>query len=235
MSVCEFFMENVTADEIKGKSVLEVGSRYVNGSVRPFINCLAPSEYVGADIESGKYVDVILPAEGLVEYFGEERFDVLIASEFLEHVRDWRRVVNNMKSVLKREGLLFITTRSRGFPFHAYPYDYWRFELADMRAIFSDFEIKSLRVDLMAPGVFFKGVKSATATLVDLATIEPYSMLICRRTMSIPELSDMSFSVKIRVSARAFVVKMGQKVLKTFDSTWNPEDAENASDCSHLP
>ena len=217
ISVLEFFMENVTADEIKGKRVLEVGSRYVNGSVRPFINCLGPSEYLGVDIESGKYVDIILPAEALVEYFGEENFDVLIASEFLEHVRDWRAVVYNLKSVLMRGGLLFLTTRSYGYPFHAYPYDYWRFELADIRAIFSDFEITSLKADSYAPGVFLKGTRSGMTTAVNLAPIELYSMLLCRRTASIPELSDMRYSVKIRASVRGFVRWAGKKVLK-FDA-----------------
>jgi len=88
---------------------------------------------VGVDIEPGKFVDVVLPAERLVEHFGPESFDVVIATELLEHVQDWRLVVNNMKAVLRRGGYIYITTRSYGFPFHAYPYDFWRYEVEDLK------------------------------------------------------------------------------------------------------
>ena len=54
-----------------------------------------------------KYVDVVVPAEELVKYFGAESFDVVIATELLEHVKDWRLVVNNMKQVLKPKGYIY--------------------------------------------------------------------------------------------------------------------------------
>ena len=84
-------MEHAKPEEFRGKKVLEVGSKYVNGSVRPLIkNFFSPKEYVGVDIEPGRFVDIVLPAEKLVDYFGEESFDVVIATELLEHVGDWR-------------------------------------------------------------------------------------------------------------------------------------------------
>jgi len=49
-----------------------------------------------------------------------------------------------MKAVLKPGGFIYITTRSRGFPYHAYPHDYWRYEIEDMEKIFGDFEIIAL-------------------------------------------------------------------------------------------
>ena len=67
---------------------------------------MKPKEYIGIDIEPGKLVDIILPAERLVEYFGKEKIEVVISTELLEHVRDWRLVVNNMKRVLKRDGYI---------------------------------------------------------------------------------------------------------------------------------
>ncbi|MEZ0346221.1 MAG: methyltransferase domain-containing protein [Infirmifilum sp.] len=60
-----------------------------------------PREYVGVGIEPGLFVDVLAPAEGLVERFGEDSFDVVISTELLEHVREWRLAVSNMKRVLK--------------------------------------------------------------------------------------------------------------------------------------
>jgi len=37
VAVIEFFVESVEREEFEGKRVLEVGSKYVNGSVRPLI------------------------------------------------------------------------------------------------------------------------------------------------------------------------------------------------------
>jgi hypothetical protein len=45
VSVFDFFINEARKEEFEGKSVLEVGSRYVNGSVRPMIvNFLQPSQ-----------------------------------------------------------------------------------------------------------------------------------------------------------------------------------------------
>ncbi|MDT7885849.1 MAG: hypothetical protein RQ968_00530 [Thermoproteota archaeon] len=54
IAVIEFFIDNIKPAEFNGKRVLEVGSRYVNGSVRPLIeHFCSPREYVGVDIEAG--------------------------------------------------------------------------------------------------------------------------------------------------------------------------------------
>jgi SAM-dependent methyltransferase len=105
--VIEFFIEGVEKEEFEDKKVLEVGSKYINGSVRSLIERFcSPKEYVGVDIEPGKFVDLVLAAERLVEYFGPESFDVVIATEMLEHVQDWRLVVSNLKGVVKRGGYI---------------------------------------------------------------------------------------------------------------------------------
>jgi SAM-dependent methyltransferase len=123
VAVLDFFVRSVDCGEFAGKRVLEIGSKFVNGSVRPLIERFCrPREYVGVDIEAGKYVDVVLPAGMLVEHFGLESFNAVISTEVLEHVFDWRTVVNNMKAVLKPGGLIYITTCSRGYPYHAYPH-----------------------------------------------------------------------------------------------------------------
>ena len=108
IAVLEFFLENIQKEEFNNKRVLEVGSKYVNGSVGPLIERFCePREYIGIDIEPRKYVDLILPAEKLLDHFGAESFDVVISTELLEHVRNWRIVINNMKGVLKRGGYIY--------------------------------------------------------------------------------------------------------------------------------
>lgn len=201
VAVIEFFVHNIRIEEFNGKSVLEVGSKYVNGSVRPLIEKFtSPKEYIGVDIEPGKYVDIILPAEKLVKYFGEETFDVVISTELLEHVKDWRLVVNNMKRILKLGGCIYITTRSYGFSYHGYPYDYWRYEAEDMHKIFSDFEILVLEKDPLAPGVFLKARKPTDYKPNSLQDTTLYSMILGKRTASIPEIMDMPLLRRLKLS-----------------------------------
>jgi len=185
--VIEFFIENVQEEEFKGKRILEVGSKYVNGSVRPLIEkFLMPKEYTGVDIEEGKFVDIILNAENLVNYFGKETFDVVISTEMLEHVSNWRNVINNLKEVLKPGGYLYLTTCSKGFPYHSHPYDFWRYEVEDMKEIFKDFEIIKLEKNHEAFGVFIKARKPESYTgPIDLSEISLYSILLGKRTKEI--------------------------------------------------
>jgi len=81
-------------------------------------------------------VNVICDAEHLVEHFGSDAFDVIVSTEMLEHTRNWREVVTNLKRVTKPNGIIVLTTRSPGFPLHGYPYDFWRYDQSDMRVIF---------------------------------------------------------------------------------------------------
>src|SRR2546426_6948724 len=111
----EFAASRLSAEEVNDRDVLEVGSRDVNGSVRTVIEALGPASYLGVDIEEGPGVDVLCDATNLVSRFGQERFDVVISTELLEHVCDWRSVIGEMKSVLRTGGVLLITTRSKGF------------------------------------------------------------------------------------------------------------------------
>jgi len=193
-------MRTVNCEEFNGKRVLEVGSKFVNGSVRPLIERFCqPKEYIGVDIEPGRYVDVILPAEKLIEYFGIESFDVVISTEVMEHVFDWRLIINNIKSVLKRGGFIYLTTRSRGFPYHAALHDYWRYEPSDMVRIFRDFKIVRLEVDWEYPGVFLKAKKPINWIPTDLNNIALYSMMLGKRTKELVTLSDAPFTRKISI------------------------------------
>lgn len=194
-AVLEFFIESIKAEEFNEKRILEVGSKYVNGSVRPLIEgFFSPQEYIGVDIESGKFVDLILPAEKILDHFGPESFDVVISTELLEHIVDWRFVVNNMKMILKRTGYIYITTRSRGFLYHGFPWDFWRYAVEGMGRIFMDFEVIAQKKDHQAPGVFLKARKPENYVPADLSDIALYSMVLGRRTRDIPNIEDMPFS-----------------------------------------
>jgi SAM-dependent methyltransferase len=110
----EFGIRSLTAHDVRGRTVLEVASRDVNGSLRGHVEGLAPASYLGVDIAAGPGVDEICPVDCLIDRFGPDRFDLVFSTEMLEHVRDWRAALANLKAVTKPGGVLFFTTRSRG-------------------------------------------------------------------------------------------------------------------------
>jgi len=158
-SCIEFGQKTLKEEDIRGKSVIEVGSFDVNGSLRPLVESFGPGIYVGVDIEKGPGVDRLCKIEDLISEFGADKFDVLICTEVLEHVEDWREGVHNLKHVLKPGGMLLVTTRSRGFPYHGCSFDFWRYKLSDIKNIFSDFKIDVLEKDPGVPGILLAARK----------------------------------------------------------------------------
>lgn len=181
-----FGMRNFRREEIENKRILEVGSLNVNGSLRPLIEHYNPKEYIGVDIAKGQGVDIVCDVTGLSEKFLPESFDVVISTELLEHVRDWRMAITNIKGVCKQEGVILITTRSRGFVYHGYPYDFWRYQSEDMRFIFQDCQIEALEEDSQK-GVFIKCRKPGSFVEKELSGYRLYSIVADRR---IEELKD---------------------------------------------
>ena len=153
-SCIEFGKAHLKEEYVLGKSIIEVGSYDVNGSLRPIAIALEPSLYIGVDIQMGPGVDQICKAENLINKFGINQFDLLICTELLEHCLNWKKVIHNLKEIIKPDGILLITTRSNGFGYHGYPFDFWRYEIADMELIFKDFKIEILEKDPQVPGVF---------------------------------------------------------------------------------
>lgn len=185
-SACLYFgRKQLTKGDVACKRVIEIGAVNINGSLRPDVQALGPSEYIGVDITEGPGVDEVCNVYDLVERYGTESFDVAISSEMIEHVHDWRKAISQIKRVLRPNGVLIMTTRSIGFPYHDYPFDYWRYELDDMRTIFSDMEIEALESDQDDPGVLVKVRKPENFIEKDLSEHALFSMVTNRRSQSI--------------------------------------------------
>lgn len=208
-----FGMKNLTKEEVKGKMVIEIGSHGVNGSLRPIIESWSPSEYVGTDIEHGFGVDIICAAENLAEKFGNESFDIVISTDVIEHIRNWKKAISNMKKICKTGGLILIATCSRGFPYHAFPHDFWRYELNDLKEIFSDFKILATEQDKRELGVFIKATKPKEFEENDLKDFELYSIILNKKAKDLKEedLKKPRFRyISLKNKVRNFIVKKGR-------------------------
>ena len=191
----EFARDWLRPEEIRERTVLEVGAYDVNCSVRPFVAGLGPRSYVGVDLTDGPGVDEVCEVTRLVERFGAQQFDVVLSTEMLEHVGDRRGAISNMKRVLKPGGILLLTTRSEGFPYHGYPFDFWRFSPNDMQLVFSDMRVDALTADPSEPGVFVRAVKDAH-TERDLSDLALYSIVTNRRCTEISDVDLLVFRLR---------------------------------------
>lgn len=183
----QFGAKAMTSNDVQGKSVLEIGAMDVNGSLRPVFEAWGPAEYIGIDVAPGPGVDRVCRAEHVVDEFGPDRFDLVLATEVIEHVQDWRTVISNIKNVCKPGGVMLVTTPSPGFPYHPFPHDFWRYNGEDMKRIFADCLIERLEDDGRVTEVFVKVRKPENFREVDLSDHELYSVVEGRRIRELNE------------------------------------------------
>ncbi len=193
---------NLKKDDIEAKKVIEIGSCDINGTLRPIIESHRPGEYIGIDINEGPGVDMICRVEDVLERFGLESFDLVIATELLEHIKDWRSVISNIKNLCRTDGVILITTRSKGFKYHGFPHDYWRFETEDMGKIFSDCIIEKLEEDPTKPGVLIKVKKPEDFSENDLTGYRIYSVIAEKTVVNIDDTDIVDFHKKYYRNSR---------------------------------
>lgn len=138
----EWAAEVIAPGMIRGRSVLEVGSYDVNGSLRPMVEAMEPSFYLGVDVREGPGVDELARAEDVWQRPGWLN---VICTETLEHVENWAGALLSMQMAVHPGGWLFLSTCVPGFPRHEYPDDFWRFTPAFMRQAFGGFDLVDVR------------------------------------------------------------------------------------------
>ncbi|MEM4407777.1 MAG: class I SAM-dependent methyltransferase [Candidatus Caldarchaeum sp.] len=133
----EYRFVQAVAKPFPGSRVLEVGSRNINGTIRPiFQGC----EYLGIDLYPGEGVDLVMDAEKMA--FPDGFFDGVVSTSTLEHVARIWMACEEMQRVLKRGGWIIVTCCGIAFPQHDYPQDYWRITLATWPVLFPHIKIE---------------------------------------------------------------------------------------------
>jgi SAM-dependent methyltransferase len=188
-SVLEWARSVLTPADAAGRQVLEVGSLDVNGSVRPIIEAFGPRSYVGTDVRIGPGVNHVIDVTTLARFYGADRFELVVSTEMLEHAADWRGALANMAVVLAPGGVLVLTTRSPGFPYH-YPPDHWRYtpELIGYAMAMLGLRIDTLIPDPQHPGVFVRATKPADGRLWSVKTLrralEPLDAIVMQQEVT---------------------------------------------------
>lgn len=157
-SAFAFASTALAAGDVAGRRVVEAGAYNYNGSVRDIYEMMGPVSYLASDAQPGPGVDLVCPAEKLPAVLGAGTADVVITTEMLEHAEDWRGAMRGLAELLAPGGMLVLTTRGPGFPFHPHPGDFWRFTVPVMMAILDALGLEVMRcepdTDPASPGVF---------------------------------------------------------------------------------
>lgn len=99
-----YIRDSLQRFSIEPESILEFGSYNVNGTVRDrFPKDIA---YTGVDRREGPCVDVVCDA---VDYDGEERFELVVSAEMLEHAENPVGVIRAAWRSLAPGGYLILT------------------------------------------------------------------------------------------------------------------------------
>jgi SAM-dependent methyltransferase len=93
-------------------SVIEVGARNVNGTVRPLF---PNADYWGIDAQPGINVDEVV--DGATWQPGEP-VDLVVCTEVFEHTPEWRAILANIGRMLRPGGRAVVTMAGPGRPVH---------------------------------------------------------------------------------------------------------------------
>jgi SAM-dependent methyltransferase len=132
------------SEQIKKTIKAEIGNKKVrildvgchNKPYYPFFEGVAKS-YIGLDVYPGEKVDIISKAEKIP--FKENTFDVVVCFQVLEHIEDPQKAINEMHRVLKKGGILMLSTHGNMHN-HGIPNDYWRWTRYGLQKILKKFK-----------------------------------------------------------------------------------------------
>ncbi|MEK9131677.1 MAG: class I SAM-dependent methyltransferase [Patescibacteria group bacterium] len=97
---------------------------------------------ITVDIDPGRKPSIVADVHDLP--FADNEFSIVLCTEVLEHTKDPRLAVGEMMRVLKKGGILILTTRFV-YPLHDTPHDYWRFTKYGLQELFKQWTILEIQ------------------------------------------------------------------------------------------
>jgi SAM-dependent methyltransferase len=118
----KLFLETYACGPEK-KTIVEIGARDVNGSLRQF--AATHHDYIGLDFDSGRGVDVVIE-DPYCFPLETESADIVLTSSCFEHSEFFWLTFLDCQRILKPGGVMYLNAPSNGL-FHRHPVDCWRF------------------------------------------------------------------------------------------------------------
>ena len=128
----EYLTENYN---VKGKKILEIGSRNVTGiNLR---SSFSKADYLGFDYYAGENVDIVGDAHKLSSYFDkDEKFDLIFSTAVFEHLAMPWLVAIEISKLLNIGGGVFVETHF-SYSLHETPWHFFQFSHMALRTLFS--------------------------------------------------------------------------------------------------
>jgi len=117
--------------KLKPGIILDVGS-----SDSPYKKKLPFKKYLRLDIDKNSKPDICCDIHDIK--CKSDYFDVVLATEVLEHCHDPVKVVSEIYRILKPGGVCILSTRFI-HPYHPHPHDYYRFTWDSLNLLFKKF------------------------------------------------------------------------------------------------
>ncbi len=130
------------AEGIENSIILEIGSGKRIGKVYPY----SARKYFGESnvfIQSDIIEDFGHDIIDITSNMGNEKYDVIICMNVLEHVYEYSLAITNMYRAIKPGGRLVVFVPYM-YPLHDEPNDYWRFSEHALRKMIVPFNILSI-------------------------------------------------------------------------------------------
>lgn len=136
----KIFTETLNHNTSSEPTILDIGC-----GTKPLQSLFPKWNYFGIDINTESHADFILDCNKDTFPLPDGTIDGIILSNSLEHIFNTNHLLNEIRRVLKPNGLIYFSVPMT-FPVHAHPDDYHRFTPYCIKRLFSDCEILCLNL-----------------------------------------------------------------------------------------